>query len=210
MAIFHLVFDLNQFAGFDIDYLSGFWYWVGKAAALTFIFLAGISSGFSKNTVRRGIKVLVFAMAITLATYIFYREQYIRFGILHFLGTSMIIFPVLKRMNNILLFTSAAVIAFAAIPLNNVLLDTSLLLPFGMMYKGFTTFDYYPLSPYLSVFILGILAYKVYYYKKQSLFKFSFENKGISMISNNSLAIYLLHQPIIIATIFAIKFLMNR
>ncbi len=210
MVVFHLVFDLNQFAGFDIDYLSGFWYWVGKAAALTFIFLAGISSGFSKNTVRRGIKVLVFAMAITLATYIFFREQYIRFGILHFLGTSMIIFPMLKRMNNILLFSSAAVIALAAIPLNNVLLETSLLLPFGIMYKGFTSFDYYPLSPYLSVFILGILSYKVYYHKKQSLFKFSFENKGILMISNNSLAIYLLHQPIIIATIFAIKFLINR
>ena len=43
----------------------------GKASALTFIFLAGISSGFSKNTVRRGIKVLVFAMTITLITYIF-------------------------------------------------------------------------------------------------------------------------------------------
>ena len=122
----------------------------------------------------------------------------------------MILFPLLKKMNNLLLLISAAVIAFAAIPLKSILVDTSLLLPFGVMYRGFDTLDYYPLIPYISVFILGILVYKIYYYKKQSLFKFSYENKGISMISTNSLAIYLIHQPIIIATIFAIKFLTNR
>lgn len=209
MVIFHTVFDLNEFAGVDIDYLSGFWYWEGKISALTFIFLAGISSGFSKNTTKRGIKVLAFAMTITLVTFIFYREQYIRFGILHFLGVGMILFPLLKRMNSVLLFISAAVIALGAIPLNNTLVDTSLLIPFGVMYRGFATLDYYPLSPYLSVFILGVLAYKIYYYKKQSLFKFSYENNYISTISKNSLSIYLIHQPIIVAVLFSSKFLAN-
>ena len=207
MATFHTVFDLNEFAGINIDYLSGFWYWEGKASAVTFIFLAGISSGFSKNTIKRGIKVLAFALAITLVSYIFFREQYIRFGILHFLATGMILFPLLKRMNNVLLFISAAVIALGSIPLKNALGDTGLLLPFGVMYKGFATLDYYPLSPYLSVFILGILVYKIYYYKKQSFFKFSYENNNISMISKNSLEIYLIHQPIIVGVIFLSKFL---
>ena len=209
MVIFHMVFDLNQFLGIDINYLSGFWYWEGKVSALIFIFLAGISSGFSRNTVRRGIKVLVFAMAITLVTYIFYRGQYIRFGILHFLGISMILFLILKRMNNILLFISAAVIAFTATPLKNAFAGTSLLLPFGVRYRGFISLDYYPLSPYLSVFILGIIAYKMYYYKKQSLFKFCYKNEHISMISKGSLAIYLIHQPIIIAMIFLFRFMLK-
>ena len=202
MIIFHTVVDLNEFVGIDIDYLSGFWYWEGKASALIFIFISGISSGFSKNTVRRGIKVIAYGMVITFVTYILFREQYIRFGILHLLGISMILFPLFKRMNNILLFIISAVIALIAIPLENVLVNTSLLLPFGVMYRGFTTLDYYPLSPYFSIFILGIIAYKTYYYKKQSLCKFSYENKYITMISKNSLAIYLIHQPIIIATIF--------
>ena len=65
MAAFHTIYDLNEFAGMNVEYLNGFWYWEGKTSALLFIFLAGISSGLSKNTVRRGIKVLVFAMAIT-------------------------------------------------------------------------------------------------------------------------------------------------
>lgn len=207
MVAFHIVFDLNEFAGIKIDYLSGFWNWEGKASALIFIFLAGISSGFSKNPVKRGIKVFTFALAITLFSYIFYREQYIRFGILHFLATGMILFPLLKRMNNVLLFICAVVLAFGAIPLKNVFADTCLLIPFGVVYKGFATLDYYPLSPYLSVFILGILVYRIYYYKKQSLFKFSYENNYISMISKNSLTIYLIHQPIIIGVLFLSKFL---
>ncbi len=210
MVIFHIVFDLNQFVDIDINYQSGFWYWEGKISALIFIFLAGISSGFSKNNVKRGIKVLAFAMVITFVTYFIFKEQYIRFGILHFLGISMILFPLLKRMNAWFLFISAVVIALAAIPLDDTLADTSLLLPFGVMYEGFSTVDYYPLSPYLSVFILGILAYKLYYYKKQSLFKFSYQNEHISMISKNSLAIYLIHQPVIIASIFLLKFLTDN
>lgn len=210
MVIFHIVYDLNEFVDINIDYQNGFWYWEGKVSALLFIFLAGISCGYSKNNVKRGIKVLAFAMVITFITYILFREQYVRFGILHFLGISMLLFPLLKRINNLFLFTSAMVIALAAAPLKSVLADTSLLLPLGVMYRGFTSVDYYPLSPYLSMFILGILAYKLYYYKKRSLFKFSYQNEYISMISKNSLMIYLLHQPIIVGTIFLLKFLASN
>lgn len=210
MVIFHTIFDLNEFLGIDIDYLNGFWYWEGKASALTFIFLAGISSGFSKSTVRRGIKVLAFAMMVTIVTYIFFREEYIRFGILHFLGTSMILFPLLKSMNNVFLLISSMTLALIAIPLKNTVAGTSFLLPFGVMYRGFTTLDYYPLIPYLSVFILGILVYKMFYYKKQSLFKFNYQNEYITMISKNSLRIYLAHQPIIVAMIFLLKLFRYR
>ena len=72
----------------------------------------------------------------------------------------MILSPVLKKLKNLLLLISAVGIAFATILLKKVLLNTSLLLPFGIMYKGFNSFDYYPLIPYISLFILGILAYK--------------------------------------------------
>lgn len=207
MVIFHIVYDLNEFVGLDIDYLSGFWYWEGKTSALMFIFFAGISSGFSKNTVKRGIKVLIFAMVITLVTYIFFREQYIRFGILHLLGTSMILFPLLKKMNNILLLITAVFIALAAISIKSTLVDTGLLIPFGVIYRGFATLDYYPISPYLSVFILGILAYKMYYYKGQSIFKFHYKNEYLSMISKNSLAIYLIHQPVLVGMAIVINYL---
>jgi len=206
MVIFHFVFDLNRFAGLDIEYLSGFWFWVGRSSALIFIFLSGISSGFSRNTVKRGIKVFSFGMLITLVTYFIFKDEYIRFGILHFLGLCMVLFPLLKKLNNAVLLILAIIIAVAAIPLQNVLVDTFLLLPLGFMYDGFRSVDYYPLIPYLSVFITGVITYKVYYYKKQSLFRFSFENKVIRKLSQKSLLIYLVHQPVIVSVIYAVMY----
>jgi len=214
MIIFHLVFDLSYFLRFEINYLSGFWYWEGKAAALLFIFLAGISSGFSRNTVKRGLKVLGFGLVITLVTFVVFREQYVRYGILHLLGTGMILFPLLKRMPDVWLVLGAAVIAVAALPVQDILVETSIFLPFGLMYEGFSTVDYYPLVPYFAVFILGIVAYKKFYYQRKSLFPFynneSRVGKYITMISKNSLAIYLLHQPILLAIIYLLKFLVNH
>jgi uncharacterized membrane protein len=209
MVVFHTVFDLSYFASAWINTDTGFWYWEGQASALLFIFISGISSGFSSNTVKRGLKVLAAAMLITIVTYIFFKSDYIRFGILHLLAAGMLLFPLLKKFNNIFLLFAAAVLAAAAIPLRSSTAVTSLLLPLGVRYAGFTSLDYYPLSPYLAVFILGIAAFKVYYYKRKSVFRFEFENKYIAFISRHSLAIYLIHQPVIIAVIFLLKFIMD-
>jgi uncharacterized membrane protein len=205
MVVFHFVYDLNEFIGVNVDYLNGFWYWEGKVSAIMFMIVAGISSGLSKNTVKRGFKVLGFGMVISIATYIVFKEEYVRFGILHFLGVSMIFFPLIHKVNNWVLAVITLLIGFAAIPVNEMIVNTSLLIPFGFMYRGFVSVDYYPLIPYLSAFIVGVLAYKIYYYRRESLFDFSFENRVISVLSRNSLAIYVLHQPILLVIIFAIK-----
>lgn len=215
MIFFHLVYDLNEFWGREVAILSSFWYWEGKVAVWLFIFLAGISSGFSRNNVRRGLKVLAFALLISLVTYFIFQEQYVRFGILHLLATAMLLFPLLKRLPNVWLLISAAVLLLAAIPLRTVLVETSLLLPFGLMYEGFSTIDYYPLFPYLAVFLMGMLAYNKFYYQRRSLFSSLNPGNGsgiwkyVVMISKNSLDIYLLHQPILLALIIFMKWLLH-
>lgn len=215
MIFFHLVYDLNEFWGREVAILSSFWYWEGKVAVWLFIFLAGISSGFSRNNVRRGLKVLAFALLISLVTYFIFQEQYVRFGILHLLATAMLLFPLLKRLPNVWLLISAAVLLLAAISLRTVLVETSLLLPFGLMYEGFFTIDYYPLFPYLAVFLMGMLPYNKFYYQRRSLFPSLNPGNGsgiwkyVVMISKNSLAIYLLHQPILLALIFFMKWLLH-
>jgi uncharacterized membrane protein len=210
MVVFHFVYDLNEFVGVNVDYLNGFWYWEGKVSAILFMIVAGISSGISKNTVKRGFKVLGFGMIISIATYVVFKEEYVRFGILHFLGVSMIIFPLIHKVNNWVLAVIALLIGFASIPVNEMIVNTSLLVPFGFMYRGFVSVDYYPLIPYLSAFIVGVLAYKIYYYRRESLFDFTFENRVISVLSRNSLAIYVLHQPILLVIIFAIKMIAGK
>lgn len=210
MVVFHTIYDLNRFAGIGIDYWSGFWYWEGKASALLFIFLAGVSGGFSRDNFRRGLKVLAWGMLITLVTYIFFREEYVRFGILHLLGLGMILFPLCRRAPDILLWLLAAVTALAAVPLQKAPVPTGWLLPLGATHGIFASVDYYPVCPYFSVFLLGVLAYKKYYHQKRSLFRFCVANKYITALSKHSLTIYLLHQPALVAVIYSAKVLAQR
>lgn len=207
MVTFHLVYDLNEFVGINIEYEFGFWDFVGAASAILFMFVSGISSGFSRNTFRRGLKVLGFGIIISIATYFFDSSQYIRFGILHFLGISMMLFPLLKKMNNWLLIIIGVLSFIAGKYIEGITVNTFLLLPLGFMYGGFASMDYYPLLPYISYFILGVLCYKLFYYKGRSLFRFSFNAGPVQEVSRHSLIIYLLHQPIMLSIIYLVSLL---
>lgn len=205
MVLFHLVYDLKVFAGVDIDYQSPFWFFIGKASALLFIFTSGLSSGFSRSPVRRGLIVLLYGMGITVATYLFMRDEYVRFGILHFLGVTMILSPLLFRLSSWTLWGLAGSSLVLGFWFKGLLLTTSLLLPFGLMYEGFGSMDYYPLFPYLAMTFLGILAYRhLYSNRTEPLFTLRKNPKPIRWLSRNSLKIYLVHQPILLLVIYII------
>lgn len=207
MVVFHFVYDLKEFGGLDLNYQDPLWFWIGKTSALLFIFISGLSSGFSRAPVKRGFKVLLFGMGITVATYVVMREQYVRFGILHFLGVTMILFPLLSRLSSRVLWG----LIFLSVPLGfwfkGQVLGTSLFLPFGLMYKEFASMDYYPLFPYVGMTLLGILAYRHFYSLSIPRFSFQLKSKPILWLSRNSLGIYLAHQPLILLLIFAILFI---
>jgi uncharacterized membrane protein len=208
MVLFHFVYDLKEFAGVSIDYQSPFWFSIGKTSALIFIFTSGLSNGFSRSPVRRGLKVLFFGMVITAMTFVFMREEYVRFGILHFLGVAMILSPLLLKLPSWALWGLTASSAVLGFWLKEQVLKTSLLLPLGLMYNGFGSIDYYPLFPYIAVTLLGILAYRYFYaHREESLFSFQLDSKVIKWLSGNSLGIYLIHQPILLLAIFMMNHL---
>lgn len=208
MVIFHLVYDLKQFAGVSIDYQSPFWFTIGKASALLFMFVSGLSSGFSSAPFRRGLKVLAYGMLITVVTYLFMKDEYVRFGILHFLGVTMILSPLLLRLSSWTIWGVAGSSVVLGFWFKGQVLKTSLLLPLGLMYNGFGSIDYYPLFPYLAVSILGILAYRHFYAQRtEPLFPLHLNSQLTKWLSRNSLGIYLLHQPIILLIIFLINHL---
>ncbi|MDR3600555.1 MAG: heparan-alpha-glucosaminide N-acetyltransferase [Desulfosporosinus sp.] len=205
MVLFHCVYDLNEFAGVPVDYQAPLWFLIGKTSALLFIFISGLASGLSRSPVRRGLKVLFFGMVITVVTYLFMKEEYIRFGILHFLGVAMILSPFLFRLSSRTLWGLASVFALLGFWFKGQVVQTSLFLPFGLMYDGFSSLDYYPIFPYLAVTLLGILAYRHFYaQRKRSLFPFRLNFELIEWVSRNSLGIYLIHQPIILFIIFIV------
>ena len=206
MVLFHLVYDLKEFAGVNIDYQSPLWFFIGKTSALLFIFISGLSNGFSRFPVRRGAKVLFYGMVITVVTYLFMKEEYVRFGILHFLGVAMILSGMLSRLSSWKLWGLAISTALLGFWFKGLVVKTSLLLPFGLMYNRFSSIDYYPLFPYLAVTILGTLAYRYFYARRtKPLVTFELNSKVIRWLSRHSLGIYLIHQPIILFIIFIVN-----
>lgn len=209
MIIYHTAYDINEFTGMKINIDSAFWYWLGKSCALTFIFLSGISSGFSKNEVLRGIKVFASGMVITAVTYAAVGNEYVRFGILQFLGVCMVIHPLLIKLPDYILLMFSYLSFIAGFIFDKINSSLLFLMPLGIVNTGFSSIDYFPLFPYISFFITGILYYKLYYKNNRSMFKFELKSNLIEKLSSYSIYIYMLHQPVILLIINALKLSKN-
>lgn len=229
MLTYHTAYDLREYSGFPIDYHSPFWSSVGKTSALLFMILSGFSAGLSKNPSRRGLQVFTWGMVITLATYIFMPKTYVRFGILHFLGIGMLLSPYLLRLKPLVLLLIGVVIGITGHWAAAADVPHAWFLPLGLTYRGFSSIDYYPLFPYLSATIIGILIYKYYQhkygqhsaqtYKQHSMptYRSSLDSENAALaipkrwarlienLSKHSLAIYLVHQPLLVGSLLLLK-----
>lgn len=201
MVIFHLVVDLNDFYGFPLNYLSGFWYYEGKISAILFMFLAGISSSLNQRTKSHGLKVLAASVLVSAITYLFNREMYVRFGILHFLGTAILLSPILKRLSTLWSLALAGLLILAIPWVDRLTEDSGLLLPIGVTPASFASMDYYPLIPWLSVFLLGLLAGRQLYAERRSRIS-PYQNRLLCKAGRHSLVIYLVHQPVLLAMLY--------
>lgn len=201
MIIFHLVVDLKDFFSYPLDYLQGFWYAEGKCSAILFILLCGISSTLSRRSTRHGITIFTWAMILTAVTYFYNPDFYIRFGILHLLGISLLSASAIKRLPRVwLLLLSAASIVIGLFFAGRF---TSLpyLFPLGLQTNTFTSLDYYPLFPWYGLFTTGILFGIQFYTPKKPLLTMQLP-KTITWLGQHSLAVYLIHQPILLTLLY--------
>jgi uncharacterized membrane protein len=141
-------------------------------------------------------------MTITLFTYLFIKEAYVRFGVLHFIGISIIFaYPFLKF--KLLNLGFALVVFLIGFYLSGLSFDFGWLLWFGFKPYGFYTVDYFPLFPYFGMILLGIFSGKILYKNGKRNFKIKNFSKYkpirlIDLIGEKSLLIYLIHQPLIL------------
>lgn len=202
MIIFHWVVDLNDFFGYTINYLSGFWYYEGKASASTFMLLAGISATFHRKNLKRGVYIFAWGMLLSAATYLYNAETFIRYGILHLLGSCIFVFHFVQQLSSMLLFSAATICIAAAQWAATVTPPNELLLPLGMTPSGFVSIDYYPFLPWAGIFFYGAVLGKTLYQDKQSLFPQFSGPAFIILTGRHSLPIYLIHQPVLLALLW--------
>ena len=204
MVYDHIMFDLNYIFGVKTVQLD----FIGDFSAILFMLLCGISTTLSKNCLKRGAIVFGAAMLLTAITFtvdtVFNTRLIIVFGILHMLGIAMMLSYFVKKLPNILIALISAVIIAMYIPFKNIRNMGNYLFAFGIHDATFFSSDYYPLIPYLAVVFIGIIIGKLIYSDRKSIFPFALGKNPVSFIGQHSLILYLTHQPVVLAILFAI------
>jgi len=208
MVIHHLLYNIWQFLGgpswlftnpvFDI---------LHYIFAGLFILLSGVSSRFSHDNIKRGAIVAVFAVIITYVT-VRVINMPIWFGILHLLGFSMLFYGLTQKLWNIIPKFIAPVlyiagIVFSVIVLNNYALTSDIvwirdgLWILGWRQTGYSSRDYFPILPWIFVFLLGTSA--GWYIRERKLPPrfYSIKPLFFPAVGRKALLIYLLHQPVL-------------
>lgn len=207
VVFYHFIFDLTYFRSTQIELYVGFWLYFQRVAATLFVLIFGICIPLSANRknyelsfLKRALKLGVVAAFITLVTWVFVPVEFIRFGIIHFFAVATVIslfFVKLGKWN----LPIGVLIILSGLYLNTIESTNPFLLPLGLLTIGIKTLDYFPLLPWFGVVLIGIAIGDYVYTKGKVVFNIK-ENKVttfLSLIGRHTLAIYLVHQPIIIA-----------
>jgi len=217
MVIYHTAYDLEALGGYDIDATSGKWALFADVTAGIFLFLVGVSLAISRSRTSltgwrlfgkyfaRGLRILAYGMILT-GIFLVLDMGVVAFGILHLIGVSIIFaYPFLNlRWTNLVL----GILAFAV---GQYVLAQDLtsagywLLPLGVVPEGVVMPDYRPLLPWFGVVLIGLAFGNLVY--TSGLRPVSLPDKAplvarpLLPLGRNSLFIYLIHQPIVIAVL---------
>lgn len=224
MVLYHATWDMvyifhTRFSWFDAIW-GNLWQ---LSICITFIMLAGFSFHFDRHPLKRGLLVFVCGWIIFVFTSIFMPEDRILFGILTFLGFSIVILSFIERIvvkipsyigifGSILGFfllqnidhTYLGIEGIYTIKLPSFLYQYRVLSFFGFPDPMFKSSDYFPFFPWFFIFLIG---YYVYFLWDEQQKKYDFKSSflpGLQWIGKKSLLIYMLHQPIIYVFLYFI------
>ena len=210
MVIHHFLFDLVEFLDAPSWLFSNHVFNIlHYIFAGVFIGLSGLSSRFSRSNIKRGIKVAVVALVITLVTWLMGME--ILFGVLHLLAFCMIFYGLTRKFwdkipEKIAPFIYIALTAASAVVLRLLNpITIKWLWPFGLYYKGFYSADYFPIFPWLFVFLFGSWLGKLVKEHRLPEKVYTIDPPFFPAVGRLSLIIYVLHQPVLYGITMLIK-----
>lgn len=215
VVLYHFLYDLNVVFGLEPTWvkrpLVELWQ---EGTCCLFIMVAGFVWRLGKKScLRRGLRLNLLGLLITLLTWAFMPAQIILFGILNFMGCAAWLMLPLSRpadrldpfcgmLLGLLIFIffhditdgMIGVGALGTWRLPDILYESKILLPLGFPYPGFYSSDYFPLLPWMGMFIFGYYLY-AYCEKRETLGRLAVgELPPVTAAGRHTLMIYLLHQ----------------
>jgi uncharacterized membrane protein len=229
MMFMHFSYDIRYEFGCDtFEYLRTGWFWsfVHPIIIVLFVGLSGICCTFSRNNLKRGLKLLAVAMAFTVVTsFVTYKMGIyclILFNVLHMLSISTLVYAfftfiekkakIKKEQMTFVMLLFGTWVAMTANHLDMFDCSTSNMLfyPLGFVIKGEPDVaDYMPLIPWLGVFLICAAAGRILYSEKKTLFGGAGKvtraiTRPLEFLGRHSLIIYLVHQPVIYGVLYVI------
>lgn len=225
MIAYHGMFDLVELYKVQVG-----WFWAlpgyvwQQSICWTFILLSGFCWRLGGRPVRRGLIVSACGLAITAVTFVFLPSERIIFGILTFTGASMLaLVPLSKWLERIPGTAGLIGSAFLFFILRNInsgyfgfeglrigqvppgLYRGYVTAFFGFPQKGFFSGDYFSFFPWFFLYLCGYFLHGILMDSKKARRVLSLRCAVPEWIGRNSLVIYMLHQPALMA-VFTVAF----
>lgn len=223
MVIFHLMWDLVSFRIMpDVVLYAGFWKYFQRTTAITFLLLVGVSLTVSYRRASahqqtgewlfpkffwRGLRIFGIGMGFTLFGWAT-GFGYVHFGILHLIGTAIILaYPLLSyRWLNLVLWAVLFVLGGA---IRHTYLTHNWLDWLGFHTRLYAPLDYFPLIPWFGVVLLGVAIGNIVYGPQGRIMPLPdlsqwWPARLLQWLGKHSLIIYVIHQPLLLAMLFAL------
>jgi uncharacterized membrane protein len=214
MIVFHFAWDLEFFgyapAGMTRE---GGWLIFARSIASSFLFLVGISLYLAhgrglrpRSYLKRLTMIVAAALAITAATWWFVPQGFIFFGILHQIALASVLGLLFLRLPTIVTIVAAVFVIAAPSFLRHAFFDHPAWWWVGLSTVNPPANDYVPLFPWFGAVLLGIAAARLG--ERAGLFdrladwKPGGWSRPARFAGRHSLAVYLIHQPVLIGLIW--------
>jgi len=243
MILHHTIFDLYYLLGFQFfAFQKSDWfnYLLRPVFVGVFLVVSGICCQFSRNNLKRSLKLLLLAVGFSAVMAVFSiitgNEYYVFINVLHLLAIGTFIYGLYALWENkdaakrrrtdpdasptsakgeitLLIFSGIILFSGQLIYVYSSAIKSYWLLPLGFLPKDYIGMgDYLPILPWLGFFFIGVIIGRIGYRSKQTLFPNSPEpvrriSGPFEWFGRNSLIIYLVHQPILLAIAFGLRYL---
>ena len=219
MAAYHGMYDLVDIFGLPSAWYTGLpgYIWQ-QSICWTFILLSGMCWQLSRHHVKRGLILVGCGAAITLITWLVMPSQRILYGVLNLLGLSaLLLIPLDKVYRKIpawaglggalLLFALTKNVSRGSLGFEGLVLcrlprwlyATDLLAVVGFPSPSFWSTDYFPLLPWFFLFCAGYFLWSLLDKSPRAKELLRPGLRPVSFLGRHSLAIYLIHQPALMA-----------
>jgi uncharacterized membrane protein len=217
MAVYHFTWDLSFFGYIAPETATtGGWRLFARVIAGSFLFLVGFSlvlghvQGFRPRAflIRLG-KLGLAAALISVATWFAFPQTFIFFGILHAIAAASLLGLLFVRLPVVVTLLMAAAAVAAPLYLRAAIFDHPALWWVGLSVNIPRSNDYVPLLPWFAPVLLGIALARLFVASPlpERLAGFGAATKTwwktlLEKAGRHSLAIYLIHQPLLIALVY--------